>query len=285
MFNLSKQTIIILASIWVLSSCSDSDKTVDSDDVSTGQIYATFQIISDGGEYVHAEAQLTKGVPPNSSNDDEIFVYLTEGDELWFSAGESIDEIDFSGDLFGQFSALSDTQDKFSETRFQEELSWFIFGRVIINRFGTWYSANLPQSENGEYRFSLLRNKGRTSNDSVVTLAEDFNIITPESGTSFSRSADDIIVQWNNLEPATQVELESHTTCSNNNVDSHLMVITADAGTATIPSGSLSSETLVGLCSTTLNIRKVKSGQVDNKFLAGAVHSYQIRRVVFNTTD
>ncbi len=285
MNTLPTKTIFLLITALFIVSCDEDKKIVRSEEVSTGQIYATFQVISDGGDDVYAEAQLTKSVPPNSSNDDEIFVRLTSGDELWLSTGESLDAIDFSQDLFGQFSRLSDTQDKFSEAIFEYEASWFIFDRIIINRLGSWYSATLPQSENGEYRFSLLRNDKVSAGNSMVNMAADFSVISPNSSNEFSRNSDDIIVQWNNTETETQVEIEVYTTCSNNNFDSFLITFTNDLGAATIPAGSLSSATLVGTCSTSLNIRKVKIGQFDSKLLAGAVSSYQVRRAVFNTLD
>jgi hypothetical protein len=52
--------------IATLAACT-GDSKVSSDQVSTSQIFATFQVVSDGGEQVHAEAQLTRDYPPGHS--------------------------------------------------------------------------------------------------------------------------------------------------------------------------------------------------------------------------
>lgn len=263
--------------------CYDDDNTVNSDGVATGQIYATFQIIADGDDYVYAEAQLTDGIPPLNTEDEATFVQLVGNDELWLSAGEDLREVDISDDIFGSFSDLEDTQAPFKSASRRRESYDFLFSRVIINELGTWYSARLPESEEREYHISLFRDRddGTTARDSIVTLPESFNVTSPVSGDRMSRSGDDIVVQWSNADSVSSIEVEANTTCQGNSFDSVSVSDNIDVGMLTISAGVLDSELLSGTCSTTLNVRKIRVGQFDSKFIGGAVNGYQIRRIVF----
>ena len=283
-YYLEKMILFVCISVFVVS-CDEDDNTVLSDTVATGQMYATFQVVSDGGETVYAEAQLTKGVTPAESDDDELFVRLVGSDELWFSAGESINNIDFSDDLFDTLEGLDDTQARFNLSRSGRVIYDFIFFRQIINTFGTWYSATLPRSEEQEYRVVLLRKSNDIAENSQVVLPDDFSIVSPSSGAQFSRGSDDILVEWSMTESDVTVDIEVNITCPNTSVQSYSSPINSDTGSFVISAGELALPDLVGTCSTTLNVRKVRVGQFDPRFVGGAVNGYQIRRVVLTTGD
>lgn len=269
----------------LLANCgSDSAQTVRSDAVATGQIYATYQLVSDGTGDVYVEAQLTKNVPPSQSNESETFVRLVTGDELWLSAGANFENIDFSDDLFGKAKELTNSQVLFSQETIQNDRYDFIFFRTIINTFGIWYSAKLPENENNEYHITLLRAESNaTPRESRVALPESFSIISPKAGDSFSRSQDDILVEWENIEADTSVELEVNVTCANLEFDSYSANLAADTGMHIIPAGSFTSPLLENTCSATLNIRKYRTGQFSPAFVGGTVTGYQIRRLVLSS--
>ncbi|WNO10142.1 hypothetical protein [Teredinibacter sp. KSP-S5-2] len=286
MNNICKTLMLGLPLCFSLYGCDDTDDNtnrVDSDYVATGDIYATIQVVADEGDTIYAETQLTKGVPPSYSG--KIYVQLVNSDELWFSAGDNISAIDLSDDFFGEFAQFPDTQDRFYQAKTTSERYGFLWDKVIINEYGTWYSAELPKKEQTEFTISLLRDHKTSAVNSMVKIPGDFQLIQPQSIESFSRSTDDIVVEWNNLESDTQVEVEAVTTCSDYSVETYSQLFDTDLGSATITAGSLQDVSLVGDCTTTLNLRKIKIGQFDSKFIGGTINGYQIRRVSLVTSN
>lgn len=275
----------LLCSLTLAGCDDDDDNNVLSDTVSTGQIYATFQVVSDGNDEVFVEAQLTKGVPPTQNNQRESFVRLVDGDQLWLSTGEDISQIDLSNNVFDGVKALSDTQVRFEERRTEREsyrLSFlFLFDRVILSDFGDSYSAELPNTSS-RFRISFLRDDSRNATDSFVDLAEPFSVVSPSVNSRFSRSRDDIMVEWDNTDSESSVEIAANVSCPNGSFYEYTSTIDNDTGMFVIGAGTLDQSNLQGICSTTLNVRKVRTGQFDPRFIGGAVNSYQVRRVVFN---
>lgn len=270
--------------VLLLSSCDDDDKDIiSSENVSTGRMYATFQVVADGSEDVFVEAQLTLNVPPQNSNDEETFIRLDDDeDELWLSAGESIDDIDLAdGDIFGDFEDIFEKHARFEETVSQRDVYTFLFEEVIINEFGTSYSAQLPVSEFGEYRVSLLRDSLSSATDSIVTVPQNFSLTSPIANERYSRSADNILVEWTNVDAAASVQIDVNITCPENDFVSYSSTTETDSGSFTILAGELVTEEISGVCSATLIVRKVNVGQFDSAFIGGAVNGYQVRRRVF----
>ncbi len=287
MKNTTKNLVSILLMVSLITACGDdSDPQVRSDSVATGQMFATFQVISDGEDYVYAEAQLTRNVPPLNVSNSTDFIHLVDNDELWLSAGPDIEAIAIEDNIFGAFRDLENTQAEFQQSYSQRESYDFLFSRVIINELGTWYSARLPQSAEREYRVALFRHQdtGTPARDSVVTLPPPYNVTSPISGSQLSRSTDDIDITWNDIDPLSSVEVETVTTCANNNVETFATTELSDDGAITIAAGELTADTLTGTCSTTINIRKIRIGQFDARFIGGTVNGYQIRRMVIVTT-
>ncbi|PCK09242.1 MAG: hypothetical protein COA42_05130 [Alteromonadaceae bacterium] len=287
-YFLRNKLISISLVVLFLSACSgDNDIVVDSDTVSTGRIYATFQVISEGGDRVFSEAQLTRNAPPRDSNDSTTFVRLVGNDVLWFSAGSSVDDIDFSDNIFGDLDTYEDQHTTFSPSTTPRGSYFFLWYRLILNDFGTWYSASLPQSENENtpYFFSLFRDNATTADSSSVTISPAFSIVAPQDNTAFSRSSDDIIIEWDNTDPQASIEIEVNFTCSFSDTFSFSAVIDTDPGIYTIPAGDLDMIDGGGDCSATLSVRKVHLGQFDSAFVGGTVNSYQIRKVVFRSEN
>ncbi|MFL0810276.1 MAG: hypothetical protein K6L76_07665 [Agarilytica sp.] len=289
---IKKLTIKSIAGLSIasfLSACggNSEDDQIRSDSVSTGQIFATFQVISDGDSHVYAEAQFTRGVPPSGAVADGDFITLVGDDELWLSAGPDIESVAIEGNLFEAFRDLEDTQKEFRQSRSQRESYDFLFSRVIINVLGDWYSATLPQSNDREYRLALFRDEhiGSDARNNVVTLPQTFELTAPIASNTYSRSSDDIVISWNDIDPQASVEIEAITTCSDFFIDSYEAETLIDDGSITISAGDIANSDLNGTCSTTINVRKIRIGNFDSRFIGGVASGYQIRRAVISTTD
>ncbi len=275
-------TLTVFFCILFLSACDDDDpEIISSENIATGRMYATFQVVADGSEEVYAEAQLTLDVPPQSIEDEETFIRLQSDDELWLSAGESIAEITSDEDIFGSFEDIFEKHERFEETVRQEEIYSFLFDQLIISEFGTWYAAQLAVSDDREYRFSLIRDSMSSAIDSVVTVPENFSLISPSANGRFSRSEDDIFIEWTNVDPTASVQIDVNITCPDNDFVSYSSAQEIDSGSFTILAGELVADEISGVCSGTLIVRKVKVGQFDTRFVGGAVNGYQVRRSVF----
>ena len=290
---LFKKTLGIVSVLVMLTACVDDySDFVFSDSVATFDIYATYQVISDGYGDVYVEAQLTRGIAPSESDDTDTFIRLSKGDELWVSHGDSLLDVNLSDGLLAELPRVSETQVKLEETNVGGQayifnpFYVFLFDRVIINVIGDWYFGRIAESENNVYRVSLLRDSGGLSaDDSYVSLPLSFMLNEPVSGQTYSRSADDIFVRWNTTEADIAVEVAATTTCADHEVDTYSITLDSDTGEYTIPAGELDSPLLDGTCSTTINVRKISNGVLDSKYAAGIINGFQIRRQVINTTN
>ncbi len=287
-------TIMGLLSSVFLIGCSEDDnvETVHSDAIATVDIWSLFQVVSDGEGYVQAEAQLTRGQPPADPEANVTYVKLVADDELWLSAGPDIESLTFTDDIFGGFSALEDSQALFVEAVSTPSESYeFLFIRVESIEDGRWYSARLPVSEEREYRVVLFRNSdvGTSDREPDVVLPLAYEITSPTIETSslhFSRSEDDILIEWDSIDSLATVELEANTTCLDDAVGTFVGEPSVlDSGSVTISAGALVSESLSGTCSTTVHIRKVRRGEFDSNFSGGRIVGYEIRSIAITTVD
>ena len=287
---LNFKSAFLFAAIAGISACGyvdSSNPTVNSSQVNTGIIYATFQVTSDESDHVYAHAQLTLERPPSLAQQEQTFVELNGSDDLWLTNGSSVDSTSLSGDFFGDLSQLSESNTQFEPATSSREAFYFIFDRVIINDFGTWYSASMPKTESLDYTVSLLRGSEKTSADeSSVTLADAFSVITPLSSQEFSRTQDDMVVEWSNPDPNAHVEIELTLVCRDFARYTYTSPLqTSDTGLYTIPAGTLDADHLGGDCTGTVNIRKITLGEFDTRFYAGSVNGYQIRRSSFVSSE
>lgn len=276
-----------LSKIIVTSSCGlcllacDDDSTVNSNDVTSSQIFATFEIYSDGSDQVYAAAQLTKDEPPSSASDDDIFIRLTGDDKLWFSAGENIDDIDPGDDLFSSLEQLEQTQTLM--TRSQLSTGFFFNSYIFYNN--VWYSGRLPQSAEGLYGVALLRNVDTDAKYSSVQMPTAFSLYAPESNNTYSRSNDVLAIEWSPTQIGVNVSLEINTSCINGDFDSYTQIESSDTGMILLDAGTLDSIYLSGSCTSTVDVIKTQSGQFDSAFDGGRISAHQIRSVTITTTD
>lgn len=283
MLNLHSVKIITLATLgFVLAACGgDSDSTVNSNDVTSSQIFATFEIYSDGGDQVYAYAQLTKDEPPTAASDDDIFIRLVDEDKLWFSAGENIDDINLNGDLFSALERLEQTQ--IHMTRSSNRNSNFFGSNIFYNN--VWYSGRLPQSDEGRYGVALLREIDSDAKYSSVQMPSAFTISSPEIYNTFSRSADAMSIEWFPTQAGLTISLEINSSCLNDEFASYTQTINSDTGSIILDAGTLDSPYLTGSCTTTIDLVKTELGQFDSAFDGGRISASQTRSVTITTTD
>lgn len=272
-------TRIAIASLLlvVVAACS-YDNYVASNEVSTRQIFATFQIVDEGGDQIFAEAQLTRDLPPNQPNNRDTFVKLESDDQLWLSAGEHFSQVSISDDLFGGLKEFNETQIQMRAT--QEILYTFLFG--TINYDGDRYAARLPHSENGQYQVALIRQHHTDATESTITMPIDFELSAPLASDTYSRSNDIIQIDWAPVEENVSIKVEIKTSCLNDGFHSYLDTVEMDEGRHTIDAGVLEGE---GHCTSVINLVKSRLGSFDSAFTGGRVAGHQIRSVAINTTD
>ncbi len=280
--NIKKYTkIIASASCGVFLLACDDDSTVNSSDVNSSQIFATFEIYSDGSDQVYAAAQLTKDQAPSPSSDGDVFIRLVSGDKLWFSTGDNIDDLDFGEDLFSSLEQLEQTQTLM--TRAQYNGDYFFNSDIFYHN--AWYAGRLPPSAEGQYAVALLREIDTDAKYSTVQMPAAFSLLAPESNDSYSRSNDVLAIEWSPTQIGVSMSLEIKSSCINGDFDSYSQIESSDIGMAILDAGTLDSVYLNGDCTTTVNVIKTQLGQFDSTFDGGRISAHQIRSVTITTTD
>lgn len=262
----------------VLVGCGEGSR-VSSEDVPTSNIYAAMDISSDSSGSIFVSAQLRNG--GGSSN---VYLEVRGDDRLIASLDEPYSQLDVSSDLFSSVEALS------KEHKSMDKVSQYwvdVLGLDIIELPAHWYKAEFTDAVNQNERVyvSLYRDDHTDAEDSYVDLPAPYNITAPvaSNGALYSRSTDDIVLQWDSSGTNAAVVIDVIASCENGDSDDWQLNVT-DTGTATIPSGTLSS--LAGLCSYVIRMKKITLGVFDAKFGAGGIiRGAQIRSVSVNTTD
>lgn len=286
MYSLIRKISITVIGIGFVIGCKSSpDSRVSSSQVYTGQIFSLFHVISEGGDNVFIEAQLTQGIPATVENENDVFIRLSAGDALWASTGESFEELDLGGDdIFASLDALHDTQIELEPGSAAIGHGYSFFGTQIYAS-EIWYSARMPQTDEGRYRISLFREDDLLADASTVTLPSAFSVSHAAVGGTYSRSLDDIDITWTNVEADVSVEVETNVICPGGGFDSDRVLLSADEGAYTISAGTFDSPLLEGRCSATVNIRKVRLGEFDSAFTGGYMLGYQVRKLSFSTME
>lgn len=265
----------------VLAAClHDSSTNVPSDEVPTSQIFATFQVIEEGGQEVYVEAQLTRDMAPNQP-DGDTFVRVSGSDQLWLSGGEHFSQLEIEGDLFQALRSLGGTQIQF---RTAQEIVYLFLG-LTINMDGDRYFARLPEHEDGHYQVAFLREGYTSALESSVMVPEDFTITRPLAGDNFSRADDAIRIDWTPVESDVVVRIEVKSSCLDGESDVYREFLDQDPGTHELAPGVLSSESLNGYCTSSINVIRSRLGSFDPVFAGGRVAGHQIRGVSVTTTD
>jgi hypothetical protein len=264
----------------------DPDRSVDSEDIATSRIYASFQVVADDHGEVVVEAQLTERLPPGQADEPDYFLHLNGGDELWFSRGDrSHYELDLSSNLFDSLQNFSDDHvDLSAISSIREEFN-FLFLFSWISEFGRTYSAYLEQNDSTEFSVSFTRDFGDDVYTSTVELPADFNLLTPLADDEFSRANDSISVSWDNALAGVDIQISALATCSDGEFVEYTATESSDTGLHEIPAGAFELSGLVGRCVATVNVSKVDTLTVHPAFAGGVITGHQLRRVSFLTVD
>ncbi len=275
-------SLIAVSSFMFVGACFDDSRTnIPSDQLPTSQIFATFQVIEDGGDQVFVEAQLTRDLPPNQPGGDDVFVRLRGSDQLWFAAGEHFSRAQIEGNLYDALRDFSDTQ---APMQSAQEIFYTFLGWTI-NVDGDRYFARLPRHPDGDYSVAFLREGYTSAIDSSVVLPAGFSVTAPLLGDNFSRSSDPIQVSWAPAEADALVRLEVKSSCLDGGFAIYSTVLNHDPGSYELDAGVLESDSLSGYCTSTLNVIRSRMGSFDPAFTGGHVAGHQIRSVSVSTTD
>lgn len=282
--------IFTSALMLALAACVDDDgNRVESGALSASQFYNSFVIVDDGSDELYAEAQMTKGSPPNQNSDEDFYIDLGGGDSLWLANGdESLYELDFSENLFDEALIQSDKHQRFRSANNVRDEVYFLFIWGFVVEWGTFYSVSYdrPKGEFDEYTISLVRDLGADIYNSSVAMPEAFEIASPSSGSSFDRSADEVEIVWTNISGIeNQVQLTASTTCLDGSFDEITDLVASDLGAYTFSAGSLDSDILDGTCSTRITVAKVRFGDINPVFAGGTIQAQQVRRLTLSSLE
>jgi hypothetical protein len=286
--SLYMKRLAFLTPLFFVVACStdDPDRSVASDAVATGRIYASLQVVADGYGEVVVEAQLTEQLPPGQADDSDYFLHLNGGDELWLSRGDrSHYDIDLGSNLFDSLQGFSDNHVNLNAISSIREEFNFLFLFSWISEFGRTYSAYLEQNDSTEFSVSFTRDFGDDVYTSTVELPADFNLLTPLADDEFSRANDSISVSWDNTLAGVDIQISALATCSDGEFVEYTATESSDTGLHEIPAGAFELSGLVGRCVATVNVSKVDTLTVHPAFAGGVITGHQLRRVSFLTVD
>lgn len=154
---------------------------------------------------------------------------------------------------------------------------------IVDGGMDSWYQGVLDAAAPGTtFDIDFSRAFGVSAPHSITTLPSSFNLSLPQS--QYSRAHDALIVTWDTASaPEETMTCFWDTSCL---ASSQCGPITADAGSLTIPAGTLMSEPADAGCPVTLVIWRGRSGTVDPAFASdgGAFFGIQQRTVSFTST-
>ena len=274
---------VLAATLAILLTACDDDEVISSSNIATNDIYATMELHTDGSGRVFVGVQLTKDQPPSDASSSDQYIELRGSDELWFTSGVNMRDLEIEGDLFDALEGVARTQELVEgTTRFRDE-GWFWSHLFPIQ---TYYDGSLEVTEEGAtYTVSLLREEAADAKSSTVTMPLPFDILAPRPGETYSRSGDPILIEWLPVGADVQVELEATTSCTDGSFDSFSTTQAVDSGILLLNPGDLMSDNLSGTCSTQLTLAKSRLGQADPAFVGGYISAHQVRAVSVTTTD
>lgn len=268
----------------LLSACDGDDDVVSSSEVATNQIYASMEVHTDGSDIVYVGVQLTKDQPPSDTSSDDEYIALSSADDLWFTSGVNMRDVEIEEDLFTALADLAKTQELVEGTTRYHDHGPFFWS--LLFPIQTYYDGSLDEVDDGAtYTVSLLREGGIDAKSSTVTMPMPFEIVAPLAGEIFSRSQDSILIEWLPLEEGVVIEVEASTACPDGTLDSYTTTEVTDTGILVLNAGDLISDSLSGSCATELTVAKSRFGQRAPEFVGGFISAHQLRTVSLTTTD
>lgn len=272
-------TVFATAVLVSLASCGESeDRSINSTNLPSTKLYAVYEIYADASEQVFFQAQLTADKAPSDNRDDDTFVRLVDGDELWASYSTSISNASVGEDLFTDTEVFADNHVQLASGGF----NFFFFSDIYYAE--NWYSAQLEYMGDQPYYMTMERANGNPIDKSFVTLPAPFTIAAL-TDTNISRSTDALIIDWQPVENDVEINIEILMSCPDGFSDHITRKLDTDEGSVTLNAGDLYFDTLTGSCSATANIIKTRLGTLDSRYIGGNISGHQHRSIVFNTSD
>ncbi|WP_370978806.1 hypothetical protein [Agaribacterium sp. ZY112] len=266
---LSAISAISLATL--LSACGGSSDE-SSALLSSSEIELNASIIDPGDGQLYAEVDLDR--PPHGDSPREDIV-LTGGDSLYLSSTEaSIFEQSYSDDIFDQAANLENTHTKFVDSNYGTYNSY-------LSNNGYRAIQDIFDPKDREYTITLSRNSGHNLYKSTINLAEQFSLNHNHTSGYYSRSNDDVRLNWSfNSNKSYVIDIEVTTRCTGNGGYSVVWseeLNTDTTGSYVFQAGSLNSDFLTGQCSTSFTVTKTTIGLVSERFSSGLISGYTSR--------
>ncbi|WP_347331017.1 hypothetical protein [Marinimicrobium locisalis] len=280
--KLAGQGCLAIALTVLLGACGSDDSVVSSSRISTGQMQATLEVYSDGDDSAYASAQLLN---EHSQTSGDEYVELLEGDELWFTTGVNLREETLGSNWFESLAELAHTQQLLAgTTRYRSDHLFFFWS--VLTPEKVHYNGQLEDVPDGaRYTVSLLRDSKAEALESTVTMPRAFDLLSPTSDQTLSRSSDPVQLEWLPTESDVMVEVDVTTTCADDSEYQYRTTVDEDTGALQIEAGDIDAERLSGSCSTTATLTKARLGQLDSAYAGGSISARQVRTVTFTTVE
>ena len=261
------QLVTVLFACISITACHDDD--INSDQLSTDSFVANFHVTNGGTGTTAVEAQL-------HDTTTSSFIDLKNGDKLLSSTIGPAENININDDLFANLAQSADQirlmTGSFSNANFPSALLNF-----TDEVSGSLYEDN--NTENTVYTISLKRPIGASAPDSSVTLPLNFSITAPQSDLSFSRSMDDIVVSWDEIDDTASTNVRVSLNCTDSFITGFNEILTVDTGTITIPADTFTTPP-DGNCTLRIIIDRYQTGTIDPHYAPGSkITSHQKRYV------
>lgn len=241
-----------LSVIWLLLvalAVAGCGEAIGSNSVTTDGVYAEFTANAEGDGQTDIQARLKTG-GPNSNT----FLRLEDGDELTFY----VDGEDYEPN---------------EETLLDER---------------TYYQKWVDADAGGtNMRIAFTRENGIDAPNSTATMPREFEITSPDSGHSYSRSQnEDVLVQLTNSDSSrSQLRATVRGDCLEG---SYSTTASGQQDTITIPGEELESETTdddaPSTCTPSVTVERTREGDVDSVYEGGSFEATQERVTSFEST-
>lgn len=265
-------TFTVIICTLLVSACDDDDP-IPSSLVDTSNTHVDIHVVSEQSDRVTVMVQLLEGGVGSNTQ-----VALIDSDELWLTGEKPVTELNLSENLFDELSQM-----RLSDKKLQSTAADFFIFPFFYFVGDIRYFANVMADPSNTYYVSYFRNEYAHAPNSFVTLPQSFQITSPTPSTMASR-VNDLIITWESFGSQDTVEIFETSSCLNENDPILSEYSTTDSGSFTIPGGSLAAGA-TGQCSTTLEVTKVRLGQIDVNLQSGLIRGRRVQQVNIQTTD
>lgn len=265
--NQYRVSLLLLAIL--LSAC---DKPVDSTSVSNSELQANIRVTKIFSDTATVTTSL-KAITPSGTED----VVLTGSERLLVSIDAGLDEL-FTQDAGGLFENTSNISSALFELKSRQDDDR-LFEFFSYNHNPEYFTILKSITDDSKFFISMIRQTDVNIIDSQISLPPPFQISSPASGETISRSQP-ILITWDNI-ATNNMELHIEGTCDaiDTNSDNGTVSDTFSIGTDFGFSSILINATVLTLptrfensrCHLNLHLRRIQSGIIVSSFGSGGV--------------